>query len=391
MNDLLLRRIFILAVIVCFGWILYLLQPVLAPFVASFVLAYLLNPLVKRLMRIGLARWLSITLVYFGILFGVVMASWFLLPRVWDQLVYTKRILPGAVHWFNFTVQPWIAHKFHIQLMKVDLNQLSKMVLSYIQTNYNVDSLQQLMTQVAQSGMNIIHVGGLVVLIPIISFYFLLDWRNMLQRLQRLIPRRMEAKVVAIVHDCDDVLTAFVKGQMLVMLLLGVVYAVGLQLVGIQVGLIIGMVAGLASVIPYLGFATGLVAAVFACFLQYGVDWMHLILVGVVFMIGQIIEGYILQPFLLGDKIGLSPVAVVFAILAGAQLYGFVGMLVALPVAAIFVVLMRHLLSFYLNSEWYAAANINQSSQAAEHVQDLADSDQALTSTDDTTQKGQDS
>jgi predicted PurR-regulated permease PerM len=139
------------------------------------------------------------------------------------------------------------------------------------------------------------------------------------------------------------------------MVLLGVVYAVGLQVIGIEVGLIIGMVAGLASIIPYLGFATGIIAAVIACLLQYGLDWVHLFLVGVVFMLGQIIESYILQPFLLGDKIGLSPVAVVFSILAGAQLFGFVGMLIALPVAAVIVVLLRHAKHSYERSDIYGA------------------------------------
>lgn len=148
-------------------------------------------------------------------------------------------------------------------------------------------------------------------------------------------------------------LGAFVKGQFLVMFLLGVVYAVGLQVIGLEVGLIIGMVAGLASIIPYLGFAVGIISAVIATLFQFGIDWMQLVLVGVVFMIGQIIEGYILQPFLLGDKIGLPPVAVVFAVLAGAHLGGILGMLVALPVAAIIVVLLKHIREFYENTALY--------------------------------------
>lgn len=355
MNDPLLRRIFILAVIVLIGWILYLLQPVLAPFIAAFVLAYLFNPLVLRLMRVGLPRWLSISAVFVGISVALVLATWYLLPMIWDQLIYAKNSLPGAVKWINNTVQPWLSRTFNIDLMRVDLDELSNMIMEYIQTNYSTDSLQQFAYRLAQSGLSIIHVGGVVILIPIITFYFLLDWENMLARLRLLIPRPIEPKVITVVRECDDVLSAFVKGQFLVMILLGVVYAVGLQIIGIEVGLIIGMIAGLASIIPYLGFATGIIAAVIACFLQYGLDWMQLALVGIVFMVGQIIESYVLQPFLLGDKIGLSPVAVVFAILAGAQLFGFVGMLVALPVAAIIVVLMRHAKESYQSSTLYGA------------------------------------
>jgi predicted PurR-regulated permease PerM len=366
-NDLLLRRIFILAAIVVIGWIIYLLQPVLAPFVAAFVLAYLFNPLVLRLMRFGLPRWLSISSVFIGISVGLVLATWYLLPMIWDQLVYAKNSLPAAVKWINYTVQPWLSRTFHIDLMKVDLDELSNMIMQYIQTNYSTDSLQQFAYRLAQSGLSIIHVGGVLILIPIITFYFLLDWENMLAKLRLLIPRSVEPKVITIVRECDNVLSAFVKGQFLVMILLGVVYAVGLQIIGIEVGLIIGMIAGLASIIPYLGFATGIIAAVIACFLQYGLNWMQLALVGTVFMIGQIIESYVLQPFLLGDKIGLSPVAVVFAILAGAQLFGFVGMLIALPVAAIIVVLLRHAKDSYQSSVFYGASLNTTASGYVDH------------------------
>ena len=196
-----------------------------------------------------------------------------------------------------------------------------------------------------------------MVLIPIIAFYFLLDWNRMLDSLKDLIPKHYEASTLKIVGECHNVLGAFVKGQFLVMVLLGIVYAVGLQLVGLEVGLIIGMVAGLCSIIPYLGFGVGIIAAVIACFFQFGMDPKHLLMILAVFGIGQLIEGYILQPFLLGDKIGLSPVAVVFAVLAGAQLGGFIGMLIALPVAAVIVVLLKHLKDLYEQSDFYRADN----------------------------------
>ena len=242
--------------------------------------------------------------------------------------------------------------------MEIDTNHMSTIVMDYIQTNYSTDSLQAMALRIAQSGLNFIQIGGTVVLIPIIAFYFLLDWRRMLDSLRRLIPRPYEKTTLEIATECHSVLGAFVKGQFLVMILLGIVYAVGLQLIGLDVGLIIGMIAGLASIIPYLGFAVGIVAAVIATLLQFGVDWMQLALVLVVFMIGQGVEGYVLQPFLLGDKIGLSPVAVVFAVLAGAQLAGFLGMLIALPVAAVIVVLLRHARDSYEKSQLYGSRNV---------------------------------
>jgi len=255
--------------------------------------------------------------------------------------------------------------------MSIDTNHSTDTIMQYVHTNYSVNSIQSLVLRLAQSGLNFIQLGGTVVLIPIISFYFLLDWNRMLEQMHRLIPRPYERVTLQIVKECHSVLGAFVKGQFLVMFLLGLVYAVGLQLIGLEVGLMIGMIAGLASIIPYLGFAVGIISAVAATFFQFGVDWMQLIFVGIVFMIGQAIEGYILQPFLLGDKIGLSPVAVVFAVLAGAQLGGILGMLIALPVAAILVVLLKHVRDFYEDSSLYGQKHdfMDMSSDQAIHIQ----------------------
>ncbi|WP_180105996.1 MULTISPECIES: chloramphenicol efflux transporter CxpE [unclassified Acinetobacter] len=353
MGDRTLRRIFILAGIALIIWVLYLLKPVVVPFVGAFLIAYLFSPLVDKLHNIGLPRWLSISLVFIGIGVAIFLAMWFLVPLVWEQLMYAKNNIPSNIHWVNYTFLPWLSETFNLVPMEIDTEQMSAAIMEYIQTNYSADSIQAMLLKVAQSGLNFIQIGGTIVLIPIIAFYFLLDWERMLENMRRLIPRKYEKSTLTIVGECHEVLGAFVKGQFLVMFLLGVVYAVGLQLVGIEVGIIIGMIAGLASIIPYLGFAVGIISAIVACLFQFGLDWVHLALVLVVFMVGQAIEGYILQPFLLGDKIGLSPVAVVFAVLAGAQLAGLLGMLIALPVAAIIVVLLRHARENYEKSNLY--------------------------------------
>ena len=353
MGDRTLRRIFILAGIALILWVLYLLKPVVVPFIGAFLIAYLFSPLVDKLHNIGLPRWLSISLVFIGIGVVIFLAMWFLVPLVWEQLMYAKNNIPSNIHWVNYTFLPWLSETFNLVPMEIDTEQMSAAIMEYIQTNYSADSIQAMLLKVAQSGLNFIQIGGTIVLIPIIAFYFLLDWERMLENMRRLIPRKYEKSTLTIVGECHEVLGAFVKGQFLVMFLLGVVYAVGLQLVGIEVGIIIGMIAGLASIIPYLGFAVGIISAIVACLFQFGLDWVHLALVLVVFMVGQAIEGYILQPFLLGDKIGLSPVAVVFAVLAGAQLAGLLGMLIALPVAAIIVVLLRHARENYEKSNLY--------------------------------------
>ena len=371
MVDRTLRRIFILSGIALILWVLYLLKPVVLPFIAAFLVAYLFSPLVDKLHRIGLPRWLSIGIVFIGIGIIVTLAIWYVVPLVWQQLIYARDSIPAGIHWLNYTFLPWVSQTFNVEAMEIDTEQISKVVMEYIQTNYSADSIQSVVLRVAQSGLNFIQIGGVVVLIPIIAFYFLLDWDRMLESLRRLIPRHYEKTTLGIVGECHNVLGAFVKGQFLVMFLLGVVYAVGLQLIGLEVGLIIGMIAGLASIIPYLGFGVGIIAAVIATLFQFGIDWTHLALVIIVFMIGQAIEGYILQPFLLGDKIGLSPVAVVFAVLAGAQLAGFLGMLIALPVAAVIVVLLRHARECYEKSRLYdlSAVVIQGSSSGAMSLQ----------------------
>ena len=354
MQDRTLKRIFILAGISLILWVLYLLKPVVLPFIGAFLVAYLFSPLVDKLHKIGLPRWLSISAVFIGIGVVITLAFWYLVPLVWEQLMYAKNSIPSGIHWANYKFLPWLSDSFNLVPMELDVDQISSAIMEYVQTNYSADSIQAMIAKLAQSGLNFIQIGGTVVLIPIIAFYFLLDWDRMLDSFRRLIPRRHEEQTLVIVKECHSVLGAFVKGQFLVMVLLGVVYAMGLQLIGLEVGLIIGMVAGLCSIIPYLGFAVGIIAAVIASLFQFGIDWMQLLLVGVVFMIGQAVEGYILQPFLLGDKIGLSPVAVVFAVLAGAQLGGILGMLIALPVAAVIVVLLRHAREFYENSQMYS-------------------------------------
>lgn len=353
MVDYTLRRIFILAGIAVAIWLIYILMPVLLPFIGAFLVAYLFSPLVGKLSEYHIPRWVSTSIVFLGITVGLVLATWFVIPLVWKQVMYAKNSIPSGIYWINHHLLPWAEHTFNLEPMRLNTNQISDAIMNYIQTNYSVDSIQAFVLKLAQSGLNFIQIGGTVVLVPIIAFYFLLDWERMLTQMQRLIPRPYEEKTIEIVRECHSVLGAFVKGQFLVMFLLGVVYAVGLQIVGLEVGLIIGMVAGLASIIPYLGFAVGIISAVAATLFQFGIDWMQLVFVGIVFMIGQIIEGYVLQPFLLGDKIGLPPVAVVFAVLAGAHLGGILGMLVALPVAAVIVVLLKHIREFYESTVLY--------------------------------------
>jgi predicted PurR-regulated permease PerM len=174
----------------------------------------------------------------------------------------------------------------------------------------------------------------------------------LMTNLRELLPRHKAAQTISIINECDEVLSAFFRGQLIVMLALGCIYAIGLKIVGIQVSLLIGLIAGLLSIVPYLGFSIGLILGLLAAAVQFH-DGMHLIYVLIVFIIGNMLEGMVLTPWLVGDKIGLHPVAVIFAVLAGGQLFGFIGILLALPVAAVLMVLLRHLKHQYKNSALY--------------------------------------
>jgi predicted PurR-regulated permease PerM len=193
-----------------------------------------------------------------------------------------------------------------------------------------------------------------LLIIPVVIFYLLRDWDKVTQGLHELLPRRNERAITQLLTECDDVLGAFLRGQLLVMLALVFLYSLGLTLMGLKMGLLIGLLAGILCVVPYLGFIVGIGAALIAAIFQFH-DWLHCFYVILVFVIAQSIEASVLTPVLVGDRIGLHPVAVIFAILVGGHLCGFFGILLALPVAAVAMVFVRHLRQRYLHSQLYRA------------------------------------
>lgn len=347
-------RFFIVAAIFISLYLLYLLMPVIIPFLSAFILAYLFNPLVKRLSRY-IRRWVAIILVYLVIMLGIAIAMWWLVPTLWAQLQAAWDYLPKAVTWYNEVARQWVVSKSEdrLHLPLLESHALSETMVEYLSTNYNVQDAQSLMQKILTSGMTLVNNAGMIVLVPILTFYFLFNWDKRLHQWKVSLPKPYAKKIVQIAHDCDKALMSFVKGQLLVMILLGVVYSVQLELIGLDLGITIGMIAGIASFVPYLGFGIGFIAAIIAGFFQFGTDWVHIGLIVGAFLVGQAVEGYILQPLLLGDKIGLSPLWVIFSVLAGAALMGFVGMLIALPVSAVINVLFRHAYTAYINSNFY--------------------------------------
>ena len=346
------RRLFIVTALVISFILLHLMMPVIIPFVVAFVLAYLFNPLVKSLSKY-IKRWMAIIIVYAAITVGMVLLLWWLIPTLWHQLQAAWEYLPKILYWYNNIAREWLANNTRIRLPALEAKGFSETLVDYMQAHYRFSDASSWISQILASGMNFISSAGLIVLVPILTFYFLFNWDKRLLSWQMAIPMSYRKKVTSIAKESDRALMEFVKGQLLVMVALGIIYAVQLQLIGLELGLIIGMGAGIASFVPYLGFGLGFIAAIIAGLFQFGLDWFHLSLIVGAFLVGQAAEGYVLQPLLLGDKIGLSPLWVIFAVLAGASLLGFVGMLIALPVSAILNVLFRNLYAYYLTTNLY--------------------------------------
>ncbi|WP_369943817.1 AI-2E family transporter [Xanthomonas medicagonis] len=351
---LFLRRLKWAAVILGVLWVVALLAPILTPFVLALLLGWLGDPLVDRLERAGRSRNMAVTLVFVLMLLLLVLALVILVPMLERQIVTFIDVLPQARDWFTGTAIPWAEQKTGLQLMAwLDPERLIEWIRGHWQQAGGVAAT--FFGYLSRSGFAMVTWVVNLVLLPILTFYFLRDWDILVERVAATIPRNHVATVSRLARQSNEVLGAFIRGQFLVMLALGVIYAGGLSLVGLKLGLLIGIVAGLISFIPYLGATTGILLAVLAALVQAkGFDLQLLILVGVVFTVGQLLESYVLTPRIVGDKIGLHPVAVIFAVMAGGQLFGFLGMLLALPVAAVANVLLHYLHEQYRQSDLYA-------------------------------------
>jgi len=344
------RGLWVVMVLVLVG-LLWLLAPVLTPFVVSALLAWLGDPMVARLERAGRSRTTAVLIVFGLMTLIVVLSLLVIVPLLQDQVLKLIAWLPQLSQWAQTTAIPWLENRTGLKLA------------GYIDPSYLLGLLQEHWQQaggvatsvlggLSKSGLAVLGFLASVALVPVVTFYFLRDWRPMLEQIRQLVPRPLEPTVSRLAAESNEVLGGFIRGQLSVMLSLGTIYAVGLWAVGLDLGLLIGFVAGLVSFIPYLGAIVGVSAAIIATLVQHG-DIVHLALVIGVFMVGQTLEGFLLVPWLVGDKIGMHPVAVIFAIMAGGQLFGFLGVLLALPVAAVAMVLLRYAHEQYTSSHLY--------------------------------------
>ena len=344
------RRWQLSAIAAVIVFLIWLLAPVLMPFAVAATLAYLGDPLVDRLERAGLDRAWAATIVFVVLLVVLTGVLLLLVPLIVRQVENLVDNLPRYGAWAQNVAWPWLQRRLHLDPHTFDSDRLLDAVKAHLGSIGDVAGT--VLGKVSRSGVGIAMWLTNLVLIPVVAFYLLRDWDRLVGTVDRMLPRSLQPTVAYLARESDRILGAFVRGQLLVMLALGVFYGAGLGLVGLAVGPLIGMVAGLLSFVPYLGFIVGFVAAIIAALVQYG-DWSHLLLVGGVFMVGQLLEGYVLVPRLVGNKIGLHPVAVIFAVLAGGHLFGFLGVLLALPAASVIMVLLRYLLERYRLSELY--------------------------------------
>ncbi|MCW8887383.1 MAG: AI-2E family transporter [Motiliproteus sp.] len=346
------QRWFVLCVSMILLVLVYLLEPILFPFLCSMLLAYLWDPVVDRLEVHGLSRTNSVVAV-FGVFFLLmVVFLLLLLPMLGRQLDALSQKIPQLIEQLDTVIVPWLQATIGLDPTAFDLKEVREV----LQSNWKQggDMIAQILSKASHSGLVLAGWIANLVLIPVVTFYLLRDWDVMVAKINGLLPRSIEPRISRWAMECDEVLGAFIKGQFLVMLALGIVYSVGLAIVGVDLALLLGMLAGLASIVPYMGFIVGIIAAEIAAFMQFH-DALYMVLVAVVFGIGQMLEGMVLTPLLVGDKIGLHPVAVIFAIMAGGQLFGFTGILLALPVAAVIMVALRHLHEDYKTSDLYHA------------------------------------
>jgi predicted PurR-regulated permease PerM len=340
----------------CLAVVLWLLAPVLTPFVVAAVLAYALTPLVDWLDSVDgghLPRVLVVLVVELLFIVAVLGIVLLIVPILAKELPQMREQVPLLLDDVNASLKPFLA-QFGLKLA-LDVASIKAFVLKYLSANVE-DTLGSVMTSLKLGGSVAFTVFSNAVLIPVALFYLLMDWHRFVARLLEFVPPSARASYDSFTNEADAVLGQYLRGQLLVMAVLSVYYSAGLALFGLDLALPIGIFTGLAVFVPYVGFGLGLILALLAGLLEFaataGVS-KALIMVAVVYGLGQLIEGFFLTPRLVGERIGLHPLAVIFALLAFGQLLGFVGVLIALPASAVLLVAMRRANATYLSSKLY--------------------------------------
>ncbi|HEX7384008.1 MAG TPA: AI-2E family transporter [Burkholderiaceae bacterium] len=329
--------------------LVWLLGPVLTPFLIGAVLAYALHPLVQRMVARGVPRVLSVVVVEVLAIVVALAVLLLIVPILSKQAPLLREQIPQLAERLNHSLVPWLA-QFGINA-SLDIDSIKSFVFKYVDANIE-DWLGTALASARIGGSVMLAVVGNAVLVPVVLFYLLMDWVQLLPRLDDLLPPRLRPRVHGFLAECDAMLGQYLRGQLLVMLILAAYYSIGLALFGFNLAVPVGVFTGLAVAIPYLGFGLGLALALLAGVLQFAGSY-GVIAVAVVYGIGQVFEGFFLTPRLVGQRIGLNPLAVIFALLAFGHLLGFVGVLIALPLSAVLAVAARRLHAAYRSGALY--------------------------------------
>ena len=330
-------------------WGLYLLGPVLTPFLAGAILAYMLNPGVEWLGRHKLPRSVATLVVIIAtVLLGVLLVL-ILVPLFTKQVSELSLKVPALLQHLNERLAPKLQEWFGLTV-QLDFQSVRQFLADHWQSAEGVAS--KLLASLKFGGLALVGLVGTLLLIPLVLFYLLVEWNVIIARLDHFVPRKYSELVRTVARDIDAVLAEFLRGQLAVMLILALYYAIALWIGGLDFALPIGIITGLLVFVPYLGFATGLALATMVALLQFDGP-AGLIVVAVVFGLGQMLESFFLTPKIVGDRIGLHPLAVIFALLAFGQVFGFFGILLALPASAVLLVGLRRVNTAYFSSRFY--------------------------------------
>jgi predicted PurR-regulated permease PerM len=342
--------IFWICAVIAFGLFLYVFSSILLPFVVGMTLAYFLDPVADRLERLGLSRMLATLVILVSFIVIFVLALMIFVPILVSQLADFAVRLPGYIAQLQALIASQNAEWIK-KVIGVDASVLKNGLGSLV--SEGAGFVSTLIASVWSSSKTIIDIAGLFIVTPVVAFYTLYDWDRMVSKVDEWIPRDHLSTVRVIFADINTAIAGFVRGQGTLCFILGLLYAAGLTLVGLNFALLIGLFAGLISFIPYVGSLVGLVLALGVAIVQFWPDWIMVGAVALVFFIGQFIEGNILQPKLVGQSVGLHPVWLMFALFAFGALFGFVGLMVAVPAAAAVGVLVRFAISRYMASPLY--------------------------------------
>lgn len=331
--------------------VFYALSAMLMPFVVAVVLAYICDPLVRRLCACKMPRALAVLLVVLALGATLLLTIGIIVPMVYHEALALIARLPDWVDAINTRLLPWLGQWLGVEnAVQLDMDSIKQWLVRYRSQATNIASL--LLTSAQQGGLAAIGVLANLVLIPVVMFYVLQQWPQLLDSVEVMIPRPLLPRTRRIASEIHTVLSEFLRGQLSVMLLLATYYSFGLWLAGVQFALPLGAITGLLSFIPFIGFGGGLLLALLVAAMQ-GAGLPPIIGVAVVYGIGQVLESYVLTPLLVGERIGLHPLAVIFALMAFGEVFGFVGMLIALPVSAALLVGLREIRSAWLASPIY--------------------------------------